>query len=68
MNITSNRVHIERDNKIRTLENDIFNQIVNIVKPEIPKKEKNNVTAVGFEEALKELIEIEKSQRDRTAG
>lgn len=68
MNIISNRVQIERDNRIRTLENNIFDQIANIVKPEAPKVKKDTVMTVGVEEALKELLEIEKSQRDRTAG
>lgn len=64
----SNRVQIERDNKIRNLENNVFSQLADIVNPEPPKTSKTNNNTVSVEDALKELLEIEKSQRDRTAG
>lgn len=64
----SNRVQIERDNKVRSLEDTVFNQLADIVKPELPKDTKANINTVSVEDALRELLEIEKSQRDRTAG
>ena len=64
----SNRVQIERDSKIHNLENNVFSQMAGLIEPEIPKIKKDNIVSIGLEEALKELLELKKSQRDRTAG
>ena len=64
-----NRIQIERDSNCRKIENSVYERLANIVKPQEQKLSNDfNVKIISVEDALRELIEIEKSQRDRTAG
>lgn len=54
-------VHIERDNTIKQQEASLFAQLANLVEPPKPKVEKNQIKSISFEDALKELIEMEKT-------
>lgn len=53
----------ERDPNLINLERNVFSQILDITKEEtVPKPEykSNNLRTVSYEEALKELLELEK--------
>ena len=52
-------ISITRDNKIRDLENSLIQQMLSIVNPPAPEV-KNNVKDISFEDALKELLTLEK--------
>lgn len=54
-------LHIERDNKTKMLESSLFQQLANIVTPALPEVPKNNIKSVSVEDALKELLELEKT-------
>jgi len=56
-----NGVHIERDNSIKEREASLFAQLASLVEPPKPTVEKNQIKQVSFEDALRELIEIEKT-------
>lgn len=56
-----NRISIQRDQTIRKLEASLFQQLADIVTPTIPDVPKNEIKSVGVEDALRELIEIEKT-------
>ena len=50
---------IERDPVIRKLENDVFGQIHQIIKTEIPKEiPQPGINFVSVEDALKELLQM----------
>lgn len=58
-------VHIDRDNTTKQLETSLFAHMASLVEPPKPTVEKNQIKSVSFEDALKELLEIEKtSQRN----
>jgi hypothetical protein len=53
---------VERDPNIRKLEQDVFQQLLRVI-PEEPKPKINNSTViqqVSFEDALKELVQLDK--------
>jgi len=57
--------HFERDPKLINLENSVFSKIRELskehdIKPEI-KSKTNDLKVVSYEEALKELLELEKA-------
>jgi hypothetical protein len=55
---------IERDPNLVNLENSVFSQLFELVKEEKPPKpayKQNELKVVSYEEALKELLELEKN-------
>ena len=59
----SSIVQKERDPSLVNLENTVFSQLFELVKEEKPPKPvylKNELQTVSYEDALKELIELEK--------
>ena len=62
MNILSNRVTIDRDPTNKNLEAALFQKLAEIVKPTAPEVPQSNIRSVGVEEALKELMELEKNK------
>jgi len=67
LNTWSNRVTIEKDPTTKKLEAELFQQMAEILKPVDPKpiESKNEIKSVSVEDAIKELLELEKtSQRD----
>lgn len=50
----------ERDKNIKILENNIFSKMSDILGPEIKSGPKDNLKFVSVEEAIKELLELEK--------
>jgi len=54
-------VHIERDASAKKLETALFAQMAGLVEPPKPAVEKNQIKPVSLEDALKELLEIEKT-------
>ena len=63
MSILSNRVHIERDQTNQKLENDLFSKLSSIVQPAKPIEKPSSVKFVGVEDAIKELLELEKTSQ-----
>jgi hypothetical protein len=55
-------VNIERDNKINKLQAEVFNQLNDIMRAIDPApqkiRNKDNITQVSVEDALKELLEL----------
>jgi hypothetical protein len=55
-------IHIERDEKVNLLEKEINNRIMEIYKGVEPKEmeviNKNDISFVGVEDAIKELLEL----------
>jgi len=62
LNILSNKIHIERDLTTRNLEAVLMAKMAEIVKPEEPVSRTSNVKFVSVEDAIKELIELEKNR------
>lgn len=56
---------MERDPALRNLENSVFSKIAELTKEHdivsLPKVKNNSLRTVSYEEALKELLELEKS-------
>jgi hypothetical protein len=50
----------ERDKNIKNLENNIFSKMSDILGPEIKSSPNNNLKFISVEDAIKELLEIEK--------
>jgi len=61
--VFNNRVSFERDEKLSKLEDSLLKQIASIVEP--PKQElvKNDIKPVSLEDALKELMKLEKQTK-----
>jgi len=58
----NNKVFIERDSKNKEIEDKVFSKLADIVKPHtVEQPEKSSVKFVGIEDAIKELLEIEKT-------
>ena len=60
----SHTVQRERDPSLVNLENSVFSQLFELVKEEKPPKpvyKQNELKVVSYEDALKELAELEKS-------
>ena len=60
----SSMVRKERDPSLVNLENTVFSQLFELVKEEKPPKpvyKQNELQTVSYEDALKELVELEKS-------
>lgn len=60
----SSMVQKERDPSLVNLENTVFSQLFELIKEEKPPKpvyKQNELKVVSYEEALKELVELEKS-------
>jgi predicted lipase len=61
LNISSNRISIQRDQNNKKLETTVFEKLAQIMAPTIPEApKKNEISFVGVEHALKELLELEK--------
>lgn len=56
---------MERDPASRALEHSVFSKIIELTKeheaPRLPDKKTDNLRAVSVEEAMKELLELEKA-------
>jgi len=64
LSVGGNFPQIQKDPTIAKLENDVFSKLKDISGPDhVKSKEINNitVTSISFEEALKELVNIEKN-------
>jgi hypothetical protein len=59
--VFNKRVSIERDDKIAKLEDSLLKQMASIVEPPEQEEIKNDVKSISFEDALKELLELEKA-------
>lgn len=59
----NNRVNIERDDKIAKLEDSLLKQMASIVEPPKQEEIKNDVKSISFEDALKELLELERQTK-----
>lgn len=54
---------IERDPVFKQLENDVFSKMRSIMpKEELKQSPKNEVVALSFEDALKELLDFQKNK------
>jgi len=62
LNILSNRVTIDRDPINKNLEATLFQKLAKIVTPVQPEILKSQIRSIGVEEALKELMELEKNR------
>jgi len=64
LNISLNNIQIERDESVRKLEASLFNKMAEITGPTNTgiNITKSNVKFVSMEDALKELIELEKNR------
>jgi len=62
LNILSNRVTIDRDPINKNLEATLFQKLAEIVTPVQPEILKSQIRSIGVEEALKELMELEKNR------
>jgi hypothetical protein len=59
--VGGNFTQIEKDPTIQKLEQEVFSKMQSLLpKEEIPTKITNDVVSLSFEDALKELVEIEK--------
>ncbi|NDA63889.1 MAG: hypothetical protein EBX50_17955 [Chitinophagia bacterium] len=59
----NNRINFERDDKISKLEDSLLKQMASIVEPPKPEEVKNNIKTISLEDALKELMELEKQTK-----
>ena len=57
---------IERDSSINKLQSDVFAKMAEISKPEPGEKKplQNDIKTISPEEAIKELLELEKDQTE----
>jgi hypothetical protein len=61
LQVAGNFPQIERDPNIKKLEQEVFTKMQSLLpKEEATPKIINNVASLSFEDALKELVEIEK--------
>jgi len=61
--LNNDRITIERDQSIKKLEASLFQKLSDIVTPTAQEIPKNNIRSVSPEEALKELLELEKTSQ-----
>ena len=61
--MNNDRITIERDQSIKKLEASLFQKLSDIVTPTAQEIPKNNIRSVSPEEALKELLELEKTSQ-----
>jgi len=61
--LNNDRITIERDQSIKKLEASLFQKLSDIVTPTAQEIPKNNIRSISPEEALKELLELEKTSQ-----
>ena len=61
--MNNDRITIERDQSIKKLEASLFQKLSDIVTPTAQEIPKNNIRSISPEEALKELLELEKTSQ-----
>ena len=59
----NSRVTITRDESNKQLEASIFSKLAEIVKPPVPEKQPDQIMQVSIEDALKELLALEKETK-----
>lgn len=59
----NSRVTITRDESNKQLEASIFSKLAEIVKPSVPEKQPDQIMQVSIEDALKELLALEKETK-----
>ena len=66
MNTFSNRIQITKDENQKNKEQEVYAKIAQIISSVEPKRQEtsvhNQITFVSIEDALKELLELEKSK------
>lgn len=63
MSILFSKVHIERDQTNQKIENALFDKLADIVEPAKPVQKSSLVKFVSVEDAIKELLELEKTNQ-----
>jgi len=61
--VFNSRVTITRDESNKQLEASIFSKLAEIVTPAVPKKQPDQIMQVSIENALKELLALEKETK-----
>jgi len=59
----NSRVTITRDESNKQLEASIFSKLAEIVTPAVPEKQPDQIMQVSIEDALKELLALEKETK-----
>ena len=59
----NSRVTITRDESNKQLEASIFSKLAEIVTPLVPEKQPDQIMQVSIEDALKELLALEKETK-----
>ncbi len=59
----NSRVTITRDESNKQLEASIFSKLAEIVTPTVPEKRSDQIMQVSIEDALKELLALEKETK-----
>lgn len=59
----NSRVTITRDESNKQLEASIFSKLAEIVTPSVPEKQPDQIMQVSIEDALKELLALEKETK-----
>ena len=63
MNTYSGRVQIDRDLSTQKLETSLFQKLSEIVQPTKPAPQKDTIRSINVEDAIKELIELQKTSQ-----
>jgi len=61
--VFNSRVTITRDESNKQLEASIFSKLAEIVTPSVPEKQPDQIMQVSIEDALKELLALEKETK-----
>jgi hypothetical protein len=61
--VFNSRVTITRDESNKQLEASIFSKLAEIVTPAVPEKRPDQIMQVSIEDALKELLALEKETK-----